>query len=260
MFIRLDKMKMDLGITPIENIFLNTYLQLATGDQIKLYLCLYHKAYQRHGEVDPDNLGEECGLSQEQIDEAMLYWMEQGLLRIAKSEDKDVYVLLSLRELSLGLVEPEEWAGEPVSNEVKENGENPVMTHKEMCRQIEEIIETHLTPTEMIRLMDFISEFNISKELVVEGYLYSSSERNKKNLNYVLSVLRNWALDGIRTVQDYQENNEKKQDTEKVQKKKTKAVGRAVKKDIRYSKDDLKSLLDQRRKEDFERARGENDE
>ena len=41
----MQELKLDMGTTPFENMFLNTYLQMADGDAIKVYLLIYKEIY-----------------------------------------------------------------------------------------------------------------------------------------------------------------------------------------------------------------------
>ena len=45
MKIEFEKSDLDLGYTPVENMFIHTYLGLASGDQIKVYLYALSQLY-----------------------------------------------------------------------------------------------------------------------------------------------------------------------------------------------------------------------
>lgn len=42
---KMQDVKLDLGMTAFENMFLNTYVQMADGDSLKVFLLVYKDAY-----------------------------------------------------------------------------------------------------------------------------------------------------------------------------------------------------------------------
>ena len=71
-----EKFKIDLGETPIENIFLNQYLQVATGNQLKVYLYCYKLAKDTSANVDisDEEIAKALDLTESEVSEC---WMRE---------------------------------------------------------------------------------------------------------------------------------------------------------------------------------------
>lgn len=254
---KIKDLKIDLGTTPIENIFINNYLQIADGDDVKVYLYAYKLAYEGKVNEMPseEELAVELGMDTDRLLDAFNYWQDQGLISIEEEGDSKSYHFLSLRELFLGVREP----AKPVDDfEILSNDDDITMTNKEMFTGIEEILDTVLTPNEIERILDLKKEFRQDRDLIVHGFTYSEKTTGKRNVNYVLTILRNWALDGILTMADFEKHeaeNEKRQDTKNTKKKRTtkKKQGRT---DDRISSEELRNILDRKLRADVEKAMG----
>ena len=113
---------------------------------------------------------------------------------------------MSLRQLYLGITNPE--PDESQKTYIPQNSQEI----KEMFRDIEDIRDMELSKSEMERILEHISTYHQTPELVVTAFHYCTTNPNtKNNTNYVLQVLRNWKLDGIMTLEQWQEENNKKQ-------------------------------------------------
>ena len=188
-----EKFKIDLGETPIENIFLNQYLQVATGNQLKVYLYAYKLAKDTSANVDisDEEIAKALDLTESEVSECWNYWLDEGIIkRYTDAETQTNHtVFLSLRQLYLGITNPE-----------------PDESQKTYIPQNSQEIK------EMERILEHISTYHQTPELVVTAFHYCTTNPNtKNNTNYVLQVLRNWKLDGIMTLEQWQEENNKKQ-------------------------------------------------
>ena len=205
-----EKFKIDLGETPIENIFLNQYLQVATGNQLKVYLYAYKLAKDTSANVDisDEKIAKALDLTESEVSECWNYWLDEGIIkRYTDAETQTNHtVFLSLRQLYLGITNPE--PDESQKTYIPQNSQEI----KEMFRDIEDIRDMELSKSEMERILEHISTYHQTPELVVTAFHYCTTNPNtKNNTNYVLQVLRNWKLDGIMTLEQWQEENNKKQ-------------------------------------------------
>lgn len=256
---KIKEAKLDLGTTPIENIFLNNYLAIADGDSIKVYLYAYKKALEGFdGEETFEEIGENLNLSPDTVADAFGFWEGQGIVDITSHGDSFSCQFKSLRELFLGLddlgEDPEDQeAKTPESREILSNDGDTTLTIKEMFDGIEAIIGTSLLPNEIERIEGLKKEFGQDRDLIVEGFNYSATTQNKKNVNYVLTVLRNWAIDGILTMEDLAKKRAKREE-----KKRTPRTRKKTSKENRKSPDEIAKFLEQKLIEDFEKARGGN--
>ena len=73
-----------------------------------------------------------------------------------------------------------------------------------MFNSINKIIGRPLAPSENIKILELINEYNLTPDLVVYAYEYSKEQKNgnPKPINYVESVLRGWYDANIISVED----------------------------------------------------------
>ncbi len=204
-----EKFKIDLGETPIENIFLNQYLQLATGNQLKVYLYGFKlaKDTSENADISDETIAKALDLTEAEVNEAWDFWLDQGIIKRYTDIDThtDHTVFLSLRQLYLGITNPE--PEESQKTYIPQNSKEI----EEMFRDIEDIRDMELSRSEMERILEHLSTYHQTPELVAAAFNYCTANQNtKNNTNYVLQVLKNWKLDGIMTLEQWQEANSKK--------------------------------------------------
>lgn len=254
---KLKDMQIDLGTTPFENIFLNNYLAIASGDFIKVYLYGYKKAYEGSDENESfKEIADQLNLTEETVGDAFGYWQEQGIVDIVSEGQDFSCEFKSLRQLFLGISLPGDKAGEkepePRLQDPKAK-QDPGMTNNEMYKEIEAILGTSLLPSEIERIHKLREEFNQDRELIVHGFVYSSDTQGKKNINYVLTVLRNWAIDGILTMEDLTLKTSKEEKTKESRLRAKKVTRTKDKK----SSEDIQEALKRKLMEDYKKAQGE---
>lgn len=252
--------QVDLGVTPVENIFLNNYLAIAPASAIKVYLYAYKKAYD--GKEDNESfaeIGKKLDLSEIEVGDAFGYWQDQGVVDITAKGDDFVCSFISLRELFLGLTGDEDIEEEGPSQGEKEklegNSQEGQLTNTQMFDKIEEVIGTMLLPNELERILKHREEFGQDRDLIVHGFVYSSKAQGKRNVNYVLTVLRNWAIDGIHTMAQLKAKNDKNNRGQEKKKKKTSS--RKVQREDKKSADDIEAMIRRQMLADVKKAKGE---
>lgn len=250
-------LQVDLGTTPIENMFLNNYLALADGNTIKVYLYAYKQAYERK-EVSESfaEIAENLALTEDEVMDAFGFWQEQGIVEIVSDRDDFKCKFKSLRQMFLGINIPSENEEAVSKKEVKDNSvlsndKDTSMTNTQMYNKIEEVLGTNLLPSEIERIHKLREEFNQDRDLIVQGFIYSSDTQGKKNINYVLTVLRNWAIDGITSMEDLAVNKK-----EKEEKKKKVPNKKRLNTTEKKSSDDIEAALQKKLIEDFKKAQG----
>lgn len=77
--------------------------------------------------------------------------------------------------------------------------------YKKMYDRIEQSIKYPLSSIDIKKIHQTISDYNISKDLVVEAVLYTIYKKKNRSIAMAMGVLRNWHLDGIRTVEDLEQ-------------------------------------------------------
>ena len=220
---QLDRLTVDIGITPVENMFFNTYLLVAPGDAVRLYLYAFQKAY--HGEeCTHEEVAEDLSLSLEEVHIFWDYWANMGIVQKTYDENKDYTItFLSLRQLYLNnqayisSTDKKDVSYQSNPEEVHREVETPAV--EKMFREIEAILGTSLLPHEVTRILEDMNEYRSSPELVATAFAYSAEELGKRDFHYALGVLRKWYMAQIYTLEDWKNYLEKEE--KKVRKKNT---------------------------------------
>lgn len=205
---KIEQPTVDLGEILIENIFLDQYLPIATGNAIKVYLYCYKKTKDGETQMKFKDLSANLNLTEREVEESLQYWLQVGVLKrtILPETGENEFSFLSLRELFLGLKEP--YQAEELSIVPKMDSQE----NQEMFQAIEEILNIELSVSQMSTILDFMNETKQTPELIIMAFQYSSVKSGKKNVNYVLGILRNWYADGIITLDDFLQAEEEKEE------------------------------------------------
>lgn len=200
MKIELDKTMIDLGFTPVENMFIHTYLAMANGDQIKVYLYALSQVYSSdRQEIDNKNIAFEMKLTEGQVIDAWRFWQELGLVEIIG----DRYIFKSLRSGYINQIigveeEPDQSMeiGLEASKDYRNDG------FKKLINNIEEFIssgtdlEFPLSKREIEQIDQQIKDFNLTYEFYNYAFALASGEVSTKNIGVITGVIRNWVMDG----------------------------------------------------------------
>lgn len=228
MRIEFDKTIIDLGFTPVENMFIHTYLSLANGNQIKVYLYALSQAYNRNGQgLTNENIAFEMGLTEGQVIDAWQFWIEQGLVEVID----DRYIFKSLRSgyisQMLGLDEDKSNATSDSLNVIEEAFESPKYENKvfkELIDNIEEFISEgrdiviKLTAKEIQSIATQIRDYGLTYEYYSYAFTLAAAEVDSKNVAKLTGVIRNWVIDGATDEQKLNDLLEKKAKQKEVSK------------------------------------------
>ena len=77
---KMQDVKLDLGMTAFENMFLNTYVQMADGDSLKVFLLVYKDAYNTDF-VDTKKIQKQLSFTEEKFNECIDFWINMGVFR-----------------------------------------------------------------------------------------------------------------------------------------------------------------------------------
>lgn len=83
MSFHLETTDMDLGDTPIENIFINDYMPMANGTYVKVYLLGYKYAFDRDSKIEVNNetIAKHLNIPLEDVLRAWDFWQEKGIIQ-----------------------------------------------------------------------------------------------------------------------------------------------------------------------------------
>lgn len=225
--------RVDFRTTPVENIFLDTYLSHAPAEALRVYLAGWKACYSRPDEhVEETDLADLLGISAEAVKDAVAYWVNEGLV-VVDPDQPDRLTFRSMLLLWAGIGEPMPTAPsnnslpEDIrSNDGRQNGGQTTVRDEDCISAEQQSTERQkaaasgsgLSQAEMFdALEEFLSEglrYHVAlkeNELrlilqVMEHYAFtpdyflyayqSACQRNEvgsRSVNYVVAVIENWA-------------------------------------------------------------------
>lgn len=195
----MQELKLDMGTTPFENMFLNTYLQMADGDAIKVYLLIYKEIYNNQT-VDEAKIKRQLNFDGKRFEDAVNFWINMGIFREKKNSDGSNYIeIVSLRQMYFG-----------ESNETPSNEINFDKAQRKsiMFENIERIIARNLTPADITRIHETLGEYDQEPELVTEAFR-QAREAGNVDVKYVMGYLKTWRDMGISSLNELRMKEER---------------------------------------------------
>ncbi|MCI5997646.1 MAG: DnaD domain protein [Peptoniphilaceae bacterium] len=190
MKLSLKKSTIQAGVTPIENMFLDSYLPVVDEISLKVYLYLYKRIFGAYkNEITIEDVAKELNFSNVQIMNALKFWKNESIIDYKLSDDSKVESICFYNLFAL-------YSGN-VYNETEEveSFEKPLIDNNEYVKKIEDIIGLILKPHEIRAIIDHIEETGHSWSLVYRAYKYADEKGKPKSCNYVIGILRAWKRD-----------------------------------------------------------------
>ncbi len=195
--------------TNIENIFINEYMPGAPGDYVKVYL--YGLLYsQNQADMTMQQMSVQLGMAEKQIDDAWDYWQAMGVvekkpcgLNKYDIEFKQLralmYGMASNSSVPSGQVPVVEQEAAAVEKEEKSPLVNDEL--KFLIQGIEYVMGKPLSPQEAKEIFSWTRDFGAATDVIMCAVEYCV-EKNKKGINYISKVVKQWTEDGLRTEAD----------------------------------------------------------
>ena len=176
--------------TEIDNIFINDYLPSAPENCVKVYLYgLYLCNSASSLDNNLEGFSKRLGLDEDEIISCFMYWQEEGLVQVLSTRPIEVrYIPLKNILSGTKLYKPEKY--------------------ELFNRQAQELFENQreITKSEYYEYYDFLERYHMQQEalLMIIKYCIDNKKANV-GYNYILTVAKNWANEGILTAQDVEE-------------------------------------------------------
>lgn len=188
---KIQNLSLDMGETSFENMFLNTYVPMADGDSLKLFLLVY-KDLKNEGSVDLEKIKKQLLFDDEKLEKCLNYWVNMGVFRKKdKGNGEYFYEIISLRQLYFG-----ESKNEDSSSMLDISKRKSVMFDS-----VERIIQRKLTPQDIRRIQETLDEYKQDPELVTEAFR-QAKEINNVDVKYVMGFLKTWRDQSIFSLND----------------------------------------------------------
>ncbi|MDO4604447.1 MAG: hypothetical protein Q4B23_00545 [Helcococcus sp.] len=226
MRVELERSKLDLGTTPVENMFINTLMASANESQIKVYLYALSLAYSNIEDITNENIAREMNITEGQVYDAWNYWINQGI--VEKSDNG--YIFKSMRAQLFGV--EDDFPKSSKNFEITENTEklksiNQDFTNideadtKQMIDSIEAFISqdktvpVKLDPREIRKLLELRNDFQSDPNYISYAYMMASNVRGKKSVDTIVATIRNWIIDGAKDMESLDKYLEEKDNSNK---------------------------------------------
>ncbi|WP_427340530.1 DnaD domain-containing protein [Caloranaerobacter sp. DY30410] len=216
----------DLGDTPIENIFINDFMPMANGTYVKVYLLGYKYANDKDSNIEVTNetIAKHLNIPLSDVLKAWDFWEEKGIIKKhPKENDQYNYTVefLNLKQLYINN------NYKPITARSAKHTEstyyccsvddlieaNKNATIQDMFYSINQIIRRPLVPNEKKKILEWIYNYNMDPQIIVKAFIYSVERKNKKNVNYVEGIIRNWYdmnITNLKALEQYLETKDKR--------------------------------------------------
>ena len=209
---------MDLGDTPIENIFINDFMPMANGTYVKVYLLGYKYAYDKDSKIEVNNntIAKHLNIPLIDVLNAWDFWEEKGIIEKIpnNTEDKHDYKIkfLSLKQLYI----KNNYKAIDIRENIKDEtytcsvedliGANQIPEINKMFNSIDYIIRRQLVPNEKKKILEWIHNYNMNPDIIEKAFFYGVEKKGQRNVNYIGGIIRNWYDQGITNVEALQEH------------------------------------------------------
>lgn len=186
--------------TSVENVFINEYMLDAPGDYVKAYL--FSLMYADAGvEMTNETIAKQLGMAEEDVLKAWSYWETLGVITKHFEDPKDKFnygvEFVNLKELLYG---------KQKSKKKKDLNITESIQHKlidtdiqQMYRSIEKVTGRLLGGNEPMAILSWMEDFGAHPEMIVYAYSYCKNTRKKDSVQYVGSVVKEWAEKNLQT-------------------------------------------------------------
>ncbi|MTI46233.1 DnaD domain-containing protein [Sporosalibacterium faouarense] len=217
---------MDLGDTPIENIFINDFMPMADGTYVKVYLLGYKYAMDKDENISLNNLtiAKHLDIPLTDVLNAWDFWENKGIIKKHKKENNNEYdysvEFLNLKQLYINnnyrVVSSHDKTEKPntYSCSVKDLVEaNNIPGIQDMFNTINDIIRRTLAPNEKMKILEWIQNYNMNPDIIIKAYFYSVEKKGKRNVQYVGGIIRNWYDMNITNIEALEEHYKSKEES-----------------------------------------------
>lgn len=172
------------NVTSIDNVFLSDFLPNANGDYVKVYLYGLYKCSSSR-DNDLASFSKALQMSEEDILSIFYYWQEAGLVNVINVEPIMVRFL-------------------PVKSALSKMKKYNVDKYATFNISAQELIGSKmLTPRELEEFYYIVENLHMEQNALLRVIEYCVSIKGKNvSVSYIVAVAKNWAYDGVRTVED----------------------------------------------------------
>jgi len=218
MYFILQEMKIDLGDTPIENIFINDYMPGADGTYVKVYLMGYKYAKDKQSNFNNETIAKNLKLPLSDVLNAWTYWEKEGIAIKHETDDEYNYIIefVNLKQFYIDNVYRHIAKTMPEKNNYVDNDDLITSSrnseNKKMMEEIEEMFGRPLKITEKQKIVTWLNSYKMKPDIMAQAFSYCINNKKVKRFNYIESVVSAWHDEGVRDIDTMVEYLEKRND------------------------------------------------
>lgn len=184
----------DVGVTLVENMFINHFMPRADGDYVKVYLYGL-KCTQNDINNMPSNrkIANTLGLTESDVLKAFKYWHDKQIISF-ESEGRKNYII-KYKNIATMIFNPDKFKKNGSFAEViKENAKR-----QELFNEIDEILGRGSSLAEQEMISDWIDDYGFTREAVKLIIDTCINKKGKKHKNYWNAIATDFNEKGITT-------------------------------------------------------------
>lgn len=170
----------------LSRIFVTDYLPYAPDSCTKVYLYGLNLCLQDQDVTNSlENVSQSLGMSKEDIKSSFLYWQDQGLVTVLNFDPIEIrYLNIVPKKFSAKMFKKEKYA--------------------DFNKAMQEVLDGRMiTPTEYREYYVLMDSLHIEDSALVMIAKYCTNAKgNDVGYNYILTVAKNWAYQGVHTAKD----------------------------------------------------------
>ncbi len=203
----LETTDMDLGDTPIENIFINDFMPMANGTYVKVYLLGYKYAQDKDENLNVRNetISKHLDIPLEDVLRAWDFWEGKGIIEKVDMEEGNrinyAVKFLNLKQLyirnNIGVANIKEELPSREYSTFDLVDANKVPAINNMFNSIDYIMRRQTVPTEKQKILNWIHDYNMNPDVIEKAFIYGVERKGIRRLGYIEGIIRNWYDKGL---------------------------------------------------------------
>lgn len=211
------KTNIDLGDTPVENIFIDDFMPAADGNYVKVYLLGYKYACNQDSSTPFSNehIARALGMLLSDVLKAWDYWEKVGIIKkhYIDENNKDNFTVefLNLKQLVIDNIY------RPITKEdmtYQAKGYSPSdlsealkdQRIRDMFQLIQQLMCRPLNPSESLKCLEWLYDLKMPPEIIEEAFKYSVEKKGVKDIRYVNAIINNWYGKKINSMEKLEEH------------------------------------------------------
>lgn len=203
MFYRTIKNELYSDVT-IPSLFLDMYIPIASGDQLKVFLLGYREAYFYRGRAKEDlnneTIATTLSISEEEVMDAWRFWEDMGVVKIHTGPNDTIsieFLDIKYDHIKKHLDQP---LGEDQEYDVDKASSSDYIS---MYEDMEAIAGRPLTPNEKLEIMEAIEYYQLNTDLAIIAFVRASENKGRiKSISYVKGIMKSWFDNNISSLHD----------------------------------------------------------